>query len=117
MRTIRQRRQAADRALLAELAELARSGPAIIRARAGIGAAILRWWISTGQSGSPFRGRLRLHGNWCGPGHGGGPCVDALDCACRRHDRAYLTAAAQAATVQAPDSTWARMRGRLRPWT
>jgi len=47
---------------------------------------------------------VRIHGNWCGPGwtagravdaltykEGGGtfnePCLDALDCACRKHDR------------------------------
>ena len=29
------------------------------------------------------------HGNWCGPGHGGGDTVDALDEACKRHDECY----------------------------
>lgn len=29
---------------------------------------------------------LAVHGNWCGPGHGGGPALDVLDAACRRHD-------------------------------
>jgi len=48
---------------------------------------------------------VRIHGNWCGPNWTGGrklsaedyakrgyswdaPCTDALDCACRTHDRA-----------------------------
>ena len=48
---------------------------------------------------------MRIHGNWCGPNWTGGkklsaedyaargyswdaPCTDALDCACRDHDRA-----------------------------
>jgi len=29
---------------------------------------------------------LPLHGNWCGPAYGGGPAIDGLDAACRRHD-------------------------------
>jgi len=29
---------------------------------------------------------LPVHGNWCGPNHGAGPIVDALDDACMRHD-------------------------------
>jgi len=48
---------------------------------------------------------VKIHGNWCGPNWTGGrklsaedyvkrgyswdaPCADALDCACRAHDRA-----------------------------
>ena len=48
---------------------------------------------------------VKIHGNWCGPNWTGGrklsaeeyaargyswdsPCTDALDCACRNHDRA-----------------------------
>ena len=48
---------------------------------------------------------VKIHGNWCGPNWTGGrklsaeeyanrgyswdaPCTDALDCACRSHDRA-----------------------------
>ena len=48
---------------------------------------------------------IKVHGNWCGPNWTGGkklsaeeyaargyswnaPCTDALDCACRNHDRA-----------------------------
>lgn len=30
-----------------------------------------------------------VHGNWCGPGHGGGEPVDPLDEACKRHDECY----------------------------
>jgi hypothetical protein len=29
---------------------------------------------------------LPVHGNWCGPNHGGGAVLDPLDAACRRHD-------------------------------
>jgi hypothetical protein len=29
---------------------------------------------------------LPVHGNWCGPNHGAGPILDALDDACFRHD-------------------------------
>ncbi len=29
---------------------------------------------------------LPVHGNWCGPFHGAGPILDALDDACFRHD-------------------------------
>jgi len=29
---------------------------------------------------------MAMHGNWCGPRHFGGPVVDVLDAACRRHD-------------------------------
>lgn len=32
---------------------------------------------------------LPIYGNWCGPGHGGGPTVDALDAACKKHDECY----------------------------
>ena len=36
-------------------------------------------------------GQLKFpwHGNWCGPGHGGGEPKDALDEACKRHDECY----------------------------
>ena len=30
-----------------------------------------------------------VHGNWCGPGHGKGEAVDALDRSCMRHDKCY----------------------------
>ena len=29
---------------------------------------------------------IPVHGNWCGPGYGGGPALDPLDAACLRHD-------------------------------
>lgn len=32
---------------------------------------------------------LPIYGNWCGPGHGGGPTVDAVDAACKQHDECY----------------------------
>jgi len=35
------------------------------------------------QSGLP------VYGNWCGPGHGGGPAIDAVDAVCRTHDACY----------------------------
>ena len=37
----------------------------------------------------PASGGLPIYGNWCGPGHGGGPAVDAVDAVCRAHDRCY----------------------------
>lgn len=30
-----------------------------------------------------------VYGNWCGPGHGSGTPVDAVDDACKRHDACY----------------------------
>lgn len=30
-----------------------------------------------------------IHGNWCGPYHGSGVCIDQLDCACKSHDLCY----------------------------
>jgi hypothetical protein len=32
---------------------------------------------------------IPVYGNWCGPGHGSGTPVDAVDDACRRHDQCY----------------------------
>lgn len=32
---------------------------------------------------------IPIHGNWCGPGHGGGEVRDLLDGACKRHDECY----------------------------
>ena len=37
----------------------------------------------------PQSGGLPVHGNWCGPGHGGGPATDAVDAVCRTHDQCY----------------------------
>ena len=39
----------------------------------------------------PARGGIPVHGNWCGPGHGGehGDPIDALDAACKLHDQCY----------------------------
>jgi len=59
---------------------------------------LLAWAFDVGwrreHSGRrPPPGRLRLHGNWCGPGWGGGACLTDLDCLCRSHDLAYAAAA------------------------
>lgn len=32
---------------------------------------------------------LPVYGNWCGPAHGGGICIDSIDCACKTHDLCY----------------------------
>jgi hypothetical protein len=32
---------------------------------------------------------IPVHGNWCGPGHGGGTPIDGLDSACKIHDQCY----------------------------
>lgn len=32
---------------------------------------------------------IPVHGNWCGPGHGGGGALDLLDGICRSHDKCY----------------------------
>lgn len=37
----------------------------------------------------PASGGIPIYGNWCGPGHGGGPAIDAVDAVCRAHDRCY----------------------------
>lgn len=37
----------------------------------------------------PASGGIPIYGNWCGPGHGGGPPIDAVDAVCRAHDRCY----------------------------
>lgn len=33
--------------------------------------------------------KLPIWGNWCGPGHGGGPAKDLLDYSCMMHDKDY----------------------------
>lgn len=35
------------------------------------------------------RWRFPLHGNWCGPGVGRGPCLSVIDCLCQAHDEGY----------------------------
>lgn len=30
-----------------------------------------------------------VHGRWCGPGHGGGQPIDAVDAVCQAHDQCY----------------------------
>ena len=50
-----------------------------------VGAAF--WVLPTDAEAGGFR--FPVHGNWCGPGHGGGDPVDALDEACKRHDECY----------------------------
>lgn len=32
---------------------------------------------------------LKIYGRWCGPGHGGGHPIDAVDAACKKHDECY----------------------------
>ena len=46
---------------------------------------------SAGSASTPLatEGGIPIHGNWCGPGHGGGQPVDRLDEACMRHDQCY----------------------------
>lgn len=65
-----------------------------LRQKAALLAALLDAWIALGLSGPTIASRVRfaVHGNWCGPGHGHGACVDPLDCLCRAHDRAYQLA-------------------------
>jgi len=45
------------------------------------------------QFGSPKQSQrttsLPIWGNWCGPGHGGGPTKDRLDEQCKKHDECY----------------------------
>ncbi|HHC29867.1 MAG TPA: hypothetical protein ENK80_04820 [Rhodobacterales bacterium] len=47
-------------------------------------------WPSPGPMGTgsdPLGGlAIPVHGNWCGPNHGAGPILDALDDSCFRHD-------------------------------
>lgn len=41
------------------------------------------------QPGYQVKVSLPVYGNWCGPGHGGGTPIDALDQACMHHDKCY----------------------------
>lgn len=91
-------RRAADRELYAGLVRLSRdpwADPALRRLAAVAADGFKAMWLDAGHSGRalPSSERLALYGNWCGPGHGGGPCIDALDCLCRDHDLAYDCAA------------------------
>ena len=91
-------RRAADRELYAGLVQLSRDRWADprIRSLAALAAdGFKTMWLDAGHSGRalPASERLALYGNWCGPGHGGGPCIDRLDCLCRNHDLAYEDAA------------------------
>lgn len=92
-------RQEADRRLFGELIAIAQNPwnhPAM-RHDAWRGASLFKkHWIDAGRSGSRMPGALSLniYGNWCGPGYGGGECLDEIDCACRSHDFAYDEAAA-----------------------
>ena len=47
-----------------------------------------RAWPSEGPGFGEFAG-IPIYGNWCGPGHGGGEPIDAVDEVCRRHDQCY----------------------------
>lgn len=87
-------RRTADRQLLRRWIAIARDPlrPFSMRGTAWrLAAGFKRLWIDSGLSGSrmPSSVSLRIYGNWCGPGYGGGLCVDAIDRACRAHDLAY----------------------------
>lgn len=41
------------------------------------------------ESSSPSELKLPVYGTWCGPGHGGGRPIDAVDESCMEHDRCY----------------------------
>jgi hypothetical protein len=89
-------RQQADHELLMGLRRLAARSVGVQRALIEAGAALFEWcWLRAGHSGKPVPKGLKLaiYGNWCGPGHGGGPCIDMADCLCKRHDLAYAYAA------------------------
>lgn len=51
--------------------------------------------INRSAPSEPVAPRIRpqlsipIHGNWCGPGHGGGPAIDPIDAVCRTHDKCY----------------------------
>ncbi len=94
----REIRQQADRWLLDQLVGVSQDPLMLESARriAWAGASLFRnLWIESGRSGSvlPSSFKLRLYGNWCGPGYGGGPCIDEIDCLCREHDAQYEHAA------------------------
>lgn len=58
---------------------------------------------------------LPIWGNWCGPGHGGGPAVDVLDAGCRAHDkcyaeRGYFNCACDRALVNYINANYSKMK-------
>lgn len=70
--------------------------PATLRQQAGTIARFFhQYWLEAGHAGRDIvrgsGGRFTLY-NWCGAGYGGGPCLNAIDCACRDHDLARLQA-------------------------
>ena len=76
------RKRLADRRLLAAAAR----APGL---RAWLIAAAMRVRLATRTTVVPAGLAFVAYGNYCGPGHGGGVPVDALDSACMRHDLAY----------------------------
>lgn len=56
-------------------------------------ARIIRWvFVRRLNKRGPVRPpilQFKFHGNWCGPGHGGGEPTDSLDCLCKAHDECY----------------------------
>ena len=44
---------------------------------------------AAGNQITPQQVSIPIYGNWCGPGHGGGPAIDAVDAVCRAHDQCY----------------------------
>jgi hypothetical protein len=92
-------RQAADRRLLRKLFAISQdewAHPATRRVAWSGASLFKKYWLDAGWSGArmPSEFSVQLYGNWCGPGWGGGHCVDSIDCACRTHDLAYDRAAA-----------------------
>lgn len=45
--------------------------------------------MSTGEAQDACLRGIPIWGNWCGPGHGGGPTKDHLDWSCKQHDECY----------------------------
>lgn len=53
------------------------------------GGPVLDAVVTAGHPVTPQSGGIAIYGNWCGPGHGGGPAIDAVDAVCRAHDQCY----------------------------
>lgn len=45
--------------------------------------------IALSVSGMNAQASVPVHGRWCGPQHGGGEPIDAVDAVCRDHDQCY----------------------------